>query len=263
MTSIIPWIPSAARAVDPLLAYAAAGFSLCGVLLVPWLARASALVGGEHPALKPLRFSFSIAVFLGTMAWIAPRVEASHASKRMIALVLVGTMVLEHVVIVGQALRGTRSHFNAHTPLDRALWGSMALAITAATLCMIALACVATAGPLAMPAPLALAVRAALWLFMLTAISGYSMGGRGAHSVGGADGGAGIALFRWSTTHGDLRVSHFLSQHALQALPVIAWLLGRTTLAPRAQWSLVALSSAGYGALSLFTLLRAWAGRPL
>ena len=48
-----------------------------------------------------------------------------------------------------------------------------------------------------------------------------------AHAVGAPDDGAGLPVTRWSTTGGDLRAPHFLGLHALQALPLGAWLLER------------------------------------
>jgi hypothetical protein len=140
-------------------------------------------------------------------------------------------------------------------------------AIVIATVAMAVVAWLASARPLRaggqdVEPSMALAWRLALWLFLLAAVSGFSMGGRLQHTVGGADGSAGLPLLNWSRTLGDLRVSHFFAMHALQGLPMFAWMLSRTSLSSESRVISVATAAAAIGALSVATLLQAWAGRP-
>ena len=221
-------------------------------------------ITGVHPALKPFKFALSIALVLGTMALLVPALDLSPAWRRALVWVLLGTLGLEMALIALQAARGTTSHFNLATPFDSVVWRAMGGAITAAMLGFIAIAVIATLRPLAVGSALAaFAWRAALWVFLLSAVSGYAMGGRSRHSVGGEDGGPGLPLVNWSTTHGDLRVPHFLAMHALQALPLAAALIATLPLAPAGRWAALVTVVAGYAAVALWTLVRALGGLPL
>jgi hypothetical protein len=80
----------------------------------------------------------------------------------------------------------------------------------------------------------------------------------GAHAVGVADGGPGLPIVGWSVVGGDLRVAHFVGLHALQALPLVAWLVGKyapSWVSMRRRVTLVQI--AGFGYLGV-TLLLAW-----
>lgn len=240
------------------LAHGAVGLVCLGLLRV----EATAILG-VHPALKPLKFAVSIAVFLVTLAVLLPAVSTSPGTRRVLAGALALSMIVEMTIIGGQALRGRRSHFNFAHPLDAALTATMLVGIFVLLLAMIAIALLATARPLALPPLMAGAFRAALWLFLFSAVSGLGMGGRGRHTVGGDDGGPGMALTNWSSVHGDLRVSHFLALHALQILPLFAAAISRLPLGAVAQWALLTLGILANLALTVGTWLQALASRPV
>ena len=251
----------------PLLGFAALHLLLAITCLV-WLLLPADPLGGEHPASKPFKFGVSIALFLATLAWIVPALDAPPVVRRGLGLVLGGSMLVETIPIVVQAFRGTRSHFNTATPLDAALWQTMVLAAVVATLAFFATALLASARPLldasgARVDPLlAAAVRAGLWLLPVAAFVGFAMGGRLAHGVGGADGGAGLPLVGWSVRHGDLRVAHFFALHALQILPLTAIALRRLPLEEPARWVVLVGGMLAHVALLWLTLEQARAGTP-
>jgi hypothetical protein len=148
------------------------------------------------------------------------------------------TFLLEIVIIMGQVIRGTSSHFNVATPLDTALWSTMGTAIVVQTLASIGLAVALWRARFADHA-MGWALRLGLIITIAGAATGGLMTGPtaaqldgmragqrpvtiGAHTVGGRDGGPGLAGTGWSTEHGDLRVPHFLGLHAFQAPPRVA-----------------------------------------
>ncbi len=254
---------------DRVLLWAAVAHLAVGAAALVALAIDSPPVLGVHPALKPLKFGASIAIFLATMAVFLPSLSVDPGIRRAIAWTLSLTMVVEMVPISIQALRGTSSHFNTDGPFNTALWQTMVAAILVATLTMLGVALAATLRPLVsaegppMDPISATAWRAGLWLFLLAAISGFGMGGRLRHSVGGEDGGAGLPFVNWSLTHGDLRVSHFFALHALQALPLVGAALAWLPIGSAMRWALLTVAIVLQALVALATLVQAFAARPV
>ena len=205
------------------------------------------VITGAPAWLKPAKFAVSIAIYTATLAWIFTLLPEWPRTRRIVGWATAAALVIEMLIIGGQAWRGTTSHFNASTPLDGVLWVIMGLAIVAQTLLSVAVA-VALWKQRFHDAALGWALRLGMTLTIVGAFTGGLMtrpttaqleaaraGERmtiaGAHTVGGADGGPGMAGTGWSREHGDLRVPHFVGLHAVQALPVFALLLRRRRLA--------------------------------
>lgn len=217
---------------------------------------------GVHPALKPLKFAVSIALFLGSMALLLPVLDVAPETRRAVGWVLSVAMVIEMIPITVQPLRGTTSHFNVSGATNVAMWLMMVGAIVVTTVVMAGVAVLASVRSLAGDPLVATAWRAGLWIFMLAAVSGFAMGSRLKHSVGGADGGPGFPFVNWSTRHGDLRVAHFFALHALQSLPLLAVVLRASPLNPSLHGVVLWLIIGLHVALSVGTLVQSFAGRP-
>ena len=84
----------------------------------------------------------------------------------------------------------------------------------------------------------------------------------GAHTVGAADGQAGLPFVNWSTGHGDLRVAHFFALHALQLFALAGWGLSQTRLRQGTQVLGVFVFAAGYSGMAWWWFAEAMAGRP-
>ncbi|MDX3662420.1 hypothetical protein PV646_34380 [Streptomyces sp. ID05-26A] len=186
--------------------------------------------------LKPLKFAVSLALYSFTLAWLLTFLKRFQRVGWWAGTVLAAAGALEMVVIVGQVIRGRRSHFNFETPLDTVLFSIMGSTIVVLWMTHAIVAILLWRTKFESDA-LAWSIRLGLVIsflglgvgFLMTSPKpGQALNGDtlGSHTIGAADGGAYMALTGWSTEHGDLRVGHFVGMHALQVLPVLIALLG-------------------------------------
>lgn len=234
------------------------------------------LVTGAAVWIKPLKFAVSTAIFTATLLWLLGTIEGrwpgriARAAGALIAL----AFTVEMLVIVGQAARGVRSHFNQATPLDAALFGAMGAFIALLWGATLVVALLVQRQRYADPA-LASALRIGLAITLLGAGLGFLMTRPtpeqaaaleaglappevGAHSVGVPDGGPGLPITGWSREGGDLRVPHFVGLHALQLLPLLAFLLARYRPARWTDGDRRAAVRAAGAFLAGLTLLLTW-----
>ncbi|MGR6319809.1 hypothetical protein Q2K19_26845 [Micromonospora soli] len=223
--------------------------------------------------LKPLKFSVSFVLYGTTLAWMLSLLPRRSRTAERAGTVIVAMSVVEMVVIVGQVLRGTTSHYNETTPMNTALWQTMGAAIMVLFVAHVVIGVVVLRQPIADRTG-RYAVGLGLGLTLLGMLAAVPMvagaetgieGVAGAHSVGVPDGGPGLPLVGWSTTGGDLRIGHFVGLHALQALPILAILLTRwgTRLDERTRVRLLVVAGAAYGALTVLVTWQALRGQPL
>ncbi|MDG4797570.1 hypothetical protein [Micromonospora sp. WMMD1082] len=225
--------------------------------------------------LKPFKFSVSFVLYGITLAWMLSLLRRRSRIAEWAATVVVAMGVVEMAVIVGQVLRGTTSHYNETSELNAVLWLLMGTAI------MVLFAAHVVIGVAVLRQPIAdraarYAVRLGLGLALLGMLVAIPMtmpgqapaveGIAGAHSVGVPDGGPGLPLVGWSTIGGDLRIGHFVGLHGLQALPILALLLGRFSggrLDERTRARLLLVAGLAYGASTILFTWQALRGQPL
>ena len=257
-----------------------------GALMVPVLAGAIVglavdprLITGAPAWLKPAKFAVSIALYTVTLAWIFTLLPEWTRMRRAIGWITAATMVLEMAIIGTQAWRGTTSHFTVGTPLDAVLFLVMGAAIVVQTCSTVAVAIALwrhrfedLSWGRALRFGMAITIAGALTGGLMTrpttaqleaARAGERMAVSGAHTVGAADGGPGLAGTGWSTQHGDLRVPHFIGLHALQALPLLVLLLTRAGVDRAQRARLMLVAGPGYAALCLILLIQALRGVPI
>ncbi|MFT3694028.1 MAG: hypothetical protein QM831_12865 [Kofleriaceae bacterium] len=235
------------------LGHVAIAIVCAALLLIP-----ATPIGGVHPALKPLKFALSIALLLGTVAIMLRYARTTDIASWVLGIAL----SVEMIAIVVQALRGQPSHWNTSTFVNAAIWRVMGAGVIVAMVALLAIAFELSTKPLALPPVIAFGIRAGLWLMFLAAISGVAMGGRGQHTVGGPDGGAGIPITSWSRSHGDLRIPHFIALHSIQAIPLLAALSTRLSANAIAQWTITIVGIVVWIGVAIITLVQALAGRP-
>lgn len=201
------------------------------------------VITGAPVWLKPAKFAISVSIYCFTFVWLLSFVENRPRLVRLVANITVTSFIVEMIVIISQAARGTTSHFNLTTPFNSFLWFTMGAFIVLVWTTNLVLAIMllrqsmpdqAFAWSLRLGVLIS-AIGMAAAFFMVTptpeqtaAIAGgYGPRIVGAHSVGVPDGGPGLPVLRWSTVGGDLRAVHFVGLHALQILPFLGWLLTR------------------------------------
>jgi hypothetical protein len=258
--------------------------TMTGLLMIPVLAAALAgllldprVITGAPAWLKPAKFAASIGIYSLTLAWIFSLLPDWPRTRRIVGRTTAAVLVLEMAIIGIQAFRGTTSHFNVSTPLDATLFGVMGAAILVQTCSTFAVAIALwrttfadRALGWALRLGMAITIVGALTGGLMTrptaqqlaeARAGQPMTTSGAHTVGAPDGGAGLRGTGWSAAHGDLRVPHFLGLHALQVLPVVAFLLARRGLRDTARVRLTVTAAVSYAALFGLLLWQALRGQ--
>ena len=248
--------------VNPVLSYTGWLNVVLAVLALALLPLDHRLVTGALVWLKPLKFALSITAFAWTLGWLlADLPAAAQRSVQLLSWGVAMSMAVEQAVIFTQAARGTTSHYNHSTGLNAVLFGLMGVFIMVNTLMTAWALYLAWRHQPYGPASYVWGLRLGLLVFLVGSVLGGFMIHNQQHTVGAPDGGPGLPGLGWSTRAGDLRAAHFLGMHALQALPLLGWALGRW--APQQATGLTWAGAALYaGAVAgLFSL--ALAGRPL
>ena len=266
--------PSAARdffldldAHDPLLSR----LSWVLILVLPVFA-AFAWFGagagqGVNPWIKPIKFSLSFSNFAATISLMLMALQIPQWQLRLARRVIATTIALEIYSLGVQAWRSSHP-LSAHRLPDglvSLMTNDMVMVITAVVCWMFFLYCRNRVRTGLMDGPMLSAIRYSIVIFLLgNAVGGYMLA-RGSHSVGAADGSPGLPFVNWSTIAGDLRIAHFIAIHAIQILPLFAYILSRMEPIPAVRQrkvAVVALTMIVGGTVGA-TFIQAAMGRPL
>ena len=251
---------------DPLLSRL--GWAL--LLAIPVFATLAFFAPGAalvNPWIKPIKFSMSFSTFASTVSLLLlalrlPKWQLTLA-RRAIAL----SVALEILSLGAQAWRSAFA-LTGHSFVDRSLalmTNSMVMVNTAIVCGMLALFCANRVHSAMADGPMVSAIRYSIVIFLAgNAIGGYMLA-RGTHTVGAGDGGPGLPFVNWSTIAGDLRIAHFIAIHAIQIVPLFAYILSQMAPIPAVRHRRMAIAAlaivvaASVGA----TFVQAALGHPL
>jgi hypothetical protein len=234
------------------------------------------LVVGAPVWAKTTKFAISFVDYGSTLLWLFSYIKNRTRFIRFFLNATAFILYLEMAILITQAVRGRMMHFNYTTFIDGTLYTVMAASIFS----LWAISMVTAFLMLRQELPgkaFAWSIRLGL---ILSIAAGFGVGNLmtsptaqqlelmqtgaanagqiiGAHTVGAEDGGPGLPLLGWSTTHGDLRIPHFFGLHALQIVPLLGWFLARRReawLSENHKLALVISGALGYlGFLGLVT----------
>lgn len=220
---------------------------------------------------KPLKFVISIAIYLGTFLALMMLAQRRRWWVHLIGNITALGLLMEITLITTQAIRGVPSHFNMTTPFNAMVYNIMGSTIVVVSIMNLLMGIWLLFQRLP-DSVVAWALRMGVFIslagmvvaFLMTSVptpaqraqmeAGEPLTSFGAHSVGVEDGGPGLPFVGWSTEGGDLRIAHFVGLHGMQAMPLLAFVLNRTSLNRRQRMMFVIIGGLAYvGWLALLT----------
>ena len=247
--------PSAVReffseldANDPLLSRL--GWTL--MLVVPVFAAMALFAPGVaqsvspiNPWVKPIKFSLSFSTFASTMSLVLLALQIPRWQLNLARRAMAVSIALEIFSLGAQAWRSTYPQAG-HPLMDGALaqlTNGMVMVNTAIVCWMFGLFCANRVRTSLVDGPMVSAIRYSMVIFLAgNAIGGYMLA-RGSHTVGTKDGGPGLLFVNWSTIAGDLRIAHFIAIHAIQIVPLFAYILSQMTPIPAVKQRRMAIAA--------------------
>ncbi len=222
----------------------------CAILAVVSLFDSMQILGINR-CVKPMKFFVSTTIFVWTVALFLHYLKDYKKSSFVISWGMILIFTVEMSAVVLQAARGTTSHFNVKEPFDGLLFAAMGIFIICNTILAAYLLLLYFTAEIDLPKSIVWGMRLGLILFLTASFEGGYMSAQLGHSVGVADGGAGLPIVNWSTQGGDLRVAHFIGLHAFQVVPFFAYTLEKYKVKSPTMWTFI--FALAY--LSIFTLL--------
>lgn len=269
-----------ARAFSGAEMTALAAVAICaGMLVVNGLAFAvdDRLLRGVDIWSKPVKFAASFGLHLATLLVFVRLLTDETRRGRLVAITLVAASaaaLIEVLYVSLQSARGRASHFNTETAFDSFMYyqvmGGAALTLVAAT-ALVGILVLRHARPevepgLRLGAGWGAILGALATLVVAGVLATGALTGQGPWTGEPRTDAGGLPVVGWSRQTGDLRVSHFMATHLVQAMAIAGWLVDR--FVRQASRPLVArlavgtVAAVGLG-LTVATFAQAVGGAPL
>jgi hypothetical protein len=192
------------------------------------------MLHSASPWFKPIKFAVSFATFVWTVSLFLLRLRISARLLHWVRVTMTASITIEMLCLAVQAWRSTTLAL-ANGPTDwliQQMTTAMVSVNTAILIGLLALFCLKRERIRIADGAMILAVRLSIIIFLFgNAVGGYMLA-RGSHTVGASDGGPGLPFLNWSTIAGDLRIAHFIAIHAIQIVPLFAWIVWQMTPRP-------------------------------
>jgi hypothetical protein len=241
------------------------------VCVVPMFAVLAYLVPGAvqtvNPWIKPIKFSISFATYVWTVSLFFRFLKLPTWQATLARRATAVSVILEMFFLGMQAWRTAQpypSQSFSDIVISQMVTG-MVFVHTVVMVWILVLCCGDRARTKVADLTLVAAIRDSIVIFLVgNAVGGYMLA-RGSHTVGAADGSQGLPFTNWSTIGGDLRIAHFIAVHAIQIVPLFAFLLLQMAPIPALRRRRLAVfgMSAGVMLVVLATFVQAALGHPL
>jgi hypothetical protein len=194
---------------------------------------------------KPILFGESFGLTAIFTAWVMTFLPKRVLAGWLLSLVLGLANVYEVVWVSFQQWRGVPSHFNDTTPFDQSLFALAGISIGFTGIVILVVTMWSLVRLAASPS-FVWAIRSGLVLLALGQVFGIPMIQLGSHTFALA---------------GNMKVPHAFSLHALQVLPVLAWLLSFADWSEARRTRIVVACTAGYCGIVAASAFQAFSGR--
>lgn len=196
-----------------------------------------------NPWFKPIKFAISFATFVWTVSLFLTRLRISSVLLSWTRRIMTASIVVEMLCLAIQASRS--ANLSATSGFSDWFIQQMTTAMvsinTAILVGLFAFFCGKRERIRIADGAMILSIRLSILIFLAgNAVGGYMLA-RGSHTVGAADGGPGLPFLNWSIIAGDLRIAHFIAIHAIQIVPLFAYLLWQMTPQPTARHRRIAV----------------------